>query len=140
MAFQSKRSRAAGLGKEHHQGLTSQGRDGRTQEPPTSQPDQARRLHRDVGDLAHEVVSLRLLPERIDVVAESQRIASHVRSFERSRTFYDWCHYVSLIERKRGTLRNGESLRTEPEPLKKLQAILLRHKGDRFMAHNEPAW
>ena len=49
-------------------------------------------------------------------------------------------HYVSLIERKRGTLRNGESLRTETEPLKKLQAILLRHKGDRFMAQNEPAW
>ena len=30
---------------------------------------------------AHEVVSLRLYPERIDVVAENSRIASHVRSF-----------------------------------------------------------
>lgn len=75
------------------------------------------------------MVSLRLLPKRVDVVAESQRIASHVRSFERSWTFYDWRHYVSLIERERGTLRNGESLRTEPAPLKKQQAILLRHKG-----------
>ena len=84
---------------------------------------------------AHEVVSLRLYPERIDVVAENARIASHVRSFERSQTFYDWRHYVSLIERKPGALRNGAPFETLPEPLKKLQAILLRHEGgDRVMA------
>lgn len=84
---------------------------------------------------AHEVVSLRLYPERIDVVAENSRIASHVRSFERSQTFYDWRHYVSLIERKPGALRNGAPFETLPEPLKKLQAILLRHEGgDRVMA------
>lgn len=28
------------------------------------------------------------------MVAENARIASHVRSFERSQTFYDWRHYV----------------------------------------------
>jgi hypothetical protein len=84
---------------------------------------------------AHEVVSLRLYPERIDVVAENARIASHARSFERSQTFYDWRHYVSLIERKPGALRNGAPFETLPEPLKKLQAILLRHEGgDRVMA------
>ncbi len=55
-------------------------------------------------EYAHEVVSLRLYPERVEVVAESARIASHVRSFERSQTFYDWRHYVSLIERKPGAL------------------------------------
>ncbi len=35
----------------------------------------------------HEVVSLRLYPDRLDVVAENIRIASHARSFERSLTF-----------------------------------------------------
>lgn len=86
-------------------------------------------------EYAHEVVSLRLYPERVEVVAESARIASHVRSFERSQTFYDWRHYVSLIERKPGALRNGAPFETLPEPLKKLQAILLRHAGgDRVMA------
>ena len=80
-------------------------------------------------------MSLRLYPERIDVVAENERIASHPRSFERSLTFYDWRHYVSLIERKPGALRNGAPFETLPEPLKKLQAILLRHEGgDRVMA------
>jgi DNA replication protein DnaC len=84
---------------------------------------------------AHEVVSLRLYPDRLDVVAENARVASHVRSFERSQTFYDWRHYVSLIERKPGALRNGAPFETLPEPLKKLQAILLRHEGgDRVMA------
>lgn len=44
---------------------------------------------------AHEVVSLRLYPDRLDVVAEITRLATHVRSFERSQTFYDWRHYVA---------------------------------------------
>jgi len=84
---------------------------------------------------AHEVVSLRLYPDRLDVVADNTRVASHARSFERSQTFYDWRHYVSLIERKPGALRNGAPFETLPEPLKKLQGILLRHEGgDRVMA------
>jgi hypothetical protein len=84
---------------------------------------------------AHEVLSLRLYPERIDGVAENARIASHARSFERSQTFYDWRHDVSLIERKPGALRNGAPFETLPEPLQKLQAILLRREGgDRVMA------
>lgn len=89
---------------------------------------------------AHEVVSLRLYPERIDVVADNTRIASHARSFERSLTFYDWRHYVSLIERKPGALRNGAPFATLPEPLKKLQAIItaLRALKLHGMAANHP--
>jgi len=84
---------------------------------------------------AHEVVSLRLYPDRLEVVAENARVATHVRSFERSQTFYDWRHYVSLIERKPGALRNGAPFETLPEALKKLQGILLRREGgDRVMA------
>jgi hypothetical protein len=44
---------------------------------------------------AREVVSLRLYPDRLGVVAESARVATHVRSFERSQTFCDWRHYVA---------------------------------------------
>ena len=47
-----------------------------------------------LSEHAHEVVSLRLYPDRHDVVAENARLATHVRSFERSQTFYDWRHYV----------------------------------------------
>jgi hypothetical protein len=63
---------------------------------------------------AHEVVSLRLYPDRLDVVAENARIASHVRSFERSLTFYDWRHYVSLIERKPGACATARPSRPCP--------------------------
>ena len=42
---------------------------------------------------------------------------------------------MTLIERKPGALRNGAPFETLPEPLRKLQAILLRHEGgDRVMA------
>ena len=37
---------------------------------------------------AHEVVSLRLYPDLLEVVADNARVAAHVRSFERSQTCY----------------------------------------------------
>lgn len=63
------------------------------------------------------------------------RVATHSRSFERSQTFYDWQHYISLLERKPGGLRNGAPFEDMPQPLKQLQAILLRREGgDSVMA------
>lgn len=57
------------------------------------------------------------------------------RCFERDQTLYDWTHYIALIERKPGALRNGAPFRTMPEPLRQLQDQLLRHSGgDRVMA------
>jgi hypothetical protein len=58
-----------------------------------------------------------------------------VRSFERDQTIYDWMHYISLIERKPGALRNGAPFKTMPAPLQDLQRQLLKHPGgDRVMA------
>jgi len=57
------------------------------------------------------------------------------RSFERDQTLYDWTHYISLIERKPGALRNGAPFKTMPEPLQELQRQLLKYPGgDRVMA------
>jgi hypothetical protein len=39
---------------------------------------------------AHRVVSLRLYPTELIVMADGGEIARHRRSFERDRTFYDW--------------------------------------------------
>lgn len=66
----------------------------------------------------HKVVSLRLYPERFDVVAENARIASHARSFERSPTFYDRRYNVSLIESKSDVLRNRPLLGAARSPEK----------------------
>jgi transposase len=84
---------------------------------------------------AHRVVSLRIYPFELVVVAEAREVARHARSFEREQTFYDWQHYISLIEKKPGGLRNGAPFAAMPEPLVRLQGHLLKHPGgDRVMA------
>lgn len=86
-------------------------------------------------EFAHRVVSLRIYPTELVIVADAQEIARHVRSFERYQTFYDFRHYIGLIERKPGALRNGAPFAEMPEPLLRLQRHLLRHAGgDRVMA------
>lgn len=84
---------------------------------------------------AHHVISLRVYPDELRMVAEGQEIARHVRSFERDQTFYDFRHYIGLIDRKPGALRNGAPFATMPEPLIALQRHLLKQPGgDRVMA------
>ena len=57
------------------------------------------------------------------------------RSFERDQTFYDWQHYIGLVQRKPGALRNGAPFKTMPAPLQELQRQLLKNPGgDRVMA------
>ena len=86
-------------------------------------------------EYAHRVVSLRVYPFELVVIAEGEEIARHARSFERDQTFYDWRHYISLIVKKPGALRNGAPFATMPEPLVRLQGCLLKHPGgDRVMA------
>ena len=81
------------------------------------------------------VVSLRAYPEFLRVVDSHGEVVDLVRSFERDQTFYDWRHYISLIERKPGALRNGAPFKTMPEPLQELQRQLLKNAGgDRVMA------
>jgi transposase len=84
---------------------------------------------------AHRVLSLRVYPMRIEVVADAEKVAGHERSFERDRTIYDWRHYIEILQTKPGALRNGAPFETMPEPLRKLQRHLLTHPGgDRAMA------
>ena len=83
----------------------------------------------------HAVVSLRAYADGLLVVGPDGRQVRLQRSFERDQTLYDWMHYIALIERKPGALRNGAPFKTMPEPLQELQRQLLRHSGgDRVMA------
>jgi hypothetical protein len=84
---------------------------------------------------AHRIVSLRLYPAHIDIVVDSQKVATHARCFERDQTIFDWRHYIDLVAQKPGALRNGAPFETMPEPLRQLQRQLLnRPGGDRVMA------
>jgi hypothetical protein len=84
---------------------------------------------------ANRLVSQRIYPERIAVVAEGQVLCEHARTIERShhqpgRTVYDWRHYLAVIQRKPGALRSGAPFVDLPEPFRRLQGHLLKHPGD----------
>jgi len=86
-------------------------------------------------ELAGQMVSTRLYPTRVVVVAEDQIVASHARLGDRGQTSYDWQHYIPLVQRKPGVLRNGAPFADMPAPLLSLQRVLLKRPGgDRVMA------
>jgi hypothetical protein len=86
-------------------------------------------------ELAGQQVSTRLYPGRVVVVADDKVAASHERLSDRGQTRYDWQHYIPLVQRKPGVLRNGAPFADMPEPLIALQRALMRRQGgDRVMA------
>lgn len=86
-------------------------------------------------ELVGQMVSIRTYPDRIDFVAHDRIVASHHRCFGRYEARYDWQHYIPLIERKPGALRNGAPFADMPEPLQRLRGLLLKREGgDRIMA------
>ena len=87
--------------------------------------------------LANRMVSIHLYAGRVAFYDDSGWVASHQRLLDRDNASYDWLHYVPLIERKPGALRNGAPFEDMPQPLLKLQAALLRRErqeGGRLMA------
>ena len=76
------------------------------------------------ASFANRPVSVRVYPERIVVAAEGQILCEHPRIIERShhlpgRTVYDWRHYLAVIQRKPGALRNGAPFIDLPEAFKR---------------------
>jgi transposase len=87
------------------------------------------------AEAAHQVVSLRAYPDEVVLVREGQVLARHARCFDRYQTRYDWRHYIGIIQRKPGALRDGAPFAELPTPLRTLQHHLLRRPGgDRVMA------
>jgi hypothetical protein len=92
------------------------------------------------ASLANRPVSLRIYPERLVVAAEGQVLCEHDRVIQRShhlpyRTIYDWRHYLAVVQRKPGALRNGAPFAELPAAFKQLQEHMLRRTGgDREMA------
>lgn len=88
---------------------------------------------------ANRPVSLRVYPDRVVVAAEGQIICEHRRIIDRShdrpgQTVYDWRHYLAVVQRKPGALRNGAPFAELPDAFRMLQQHLLRKPGgDREM-------
>ena len=86
-------------------------------------------------ELHGQMVSTRLYPASVVVVADDKIVARHDRLSNAGETRYDWQHYIPLLQRKPGALRNGAPFADMPEPLQRLRRALLRNPGgDRVMA------
>ncbi len=87
--------------------------------------------------LANQQVAIHLYPDRIEISSENAIVACHTRLLDRDQVSYYWQHYIPLIERKPGALRNGAPFADMPIPFAKLQTALRRRErqqGDRIMA------
>ena len=91
------------------------------------------------ASFANRPVSLRIYPERLVIAAEGQILCEHARLIQRSHdvpshTIYDWRHYLAVVQRKPGALRNGAPFAELPKAFKLLQDQMLRMPGgDREM-------
>ena len=86
-------------------------------------------------ELAGQRVSTRLYPNRVEIATDEAIVASHERLANRGHICYDWQHYIALVQRKPGALRNGAPFADMPQPLQRLRQGLLRHDGgDKIMA------
>ena len=90
------------------------------------------------ASFANRPVSLHIYPDRLVIVAEGHVICTHERIIDRShqpgRVIYDWRHYLAVVQRKPGALRNGAPFVEMPDAFRKLQDQMLRKPGgDREM-------
>jgi transposase len=91
------------------------------------------------ASFANRPVSLRIYPERLVVAAEGNILCEHTRIIQRShklpaKTIYDWRHYLAVVQRKPGALRNGAPFLELPPAFRQLQDHMLRKPGgDREM-------
>ena len=87
--------------------------------------------------LVNSKATIHLYADRIDICTENAIIARHQRLLGREQVSYDWQHYIPLIERKPGALRNGAPFADMPLLFAQLQTALRhreRQQGDRIMA------
>ena len=91
------------------------------------------------ASFANRPLSLHVYADKLLFVAEAQLIAEHRRVFSRDhgsqgKTIYNWRHYLAVLQRKPGALRNGAPFLELPPAFRALQKQLLKHPGgDREM-------
>ena len=72
--------------------------------------------------------------DRIVIRQDGETVGEHPRCFERNKVIYNPWHYVPILKRKPGALRNGAPFRdwALPKALRRVRARLVRHEdGDR---------
>ena len=83
---------------------------------------------------AYCAVSVRAYADRIEIVTDGKVIGAHKRHFGRDKTEFNPWHYVPLLDRKPGALRNGAPFKDWDLPLslQKVRGHLMKQpSGDR---------
>jgi transposase len=80
---------------------------------------------------AKRTVSLRTYANRVVAVADGEIIGDHQRDFGKKQVVYNPWHYVPLLERKPGALRNGAPFKDWdlPDALQKVRLHLMKRLG-----------
>lgn len=82
------------------------------------------------ASFANRPISLRIYPDRLVVAAEGKILSEHVRRDHLPpKTIYDWRHYLAVVQRKTGALRNGAPFLELPPAFRQLQDHMLRKPG-----------
>jgi transposase len=79
--------------------------------------------------MAGRVVQLRAYADRVVATHDGQSVAEHPRYFGRGRTVYDVRHYLAVLQRKPGAIRNGAPF--QPGELPSALAEVRRRLADR---------
>ena len=81
--------------------------------------------------------------DRIVIRQDGETVGEHPRCFERNKVLYNPWHYVPILKRKPGALRNGPPFRdwALPDALRRIRARLNRHgDGDRQVVKMARCW
>ena len=82
-------------------------------------------------EYANRQVDVRVYPHKINVFCDGQNIGKHHRCLDRHKKILNPYHYLSLLDRKPGALRNGEPFKDWdlPESILKVKDILMSKQG-----------
>jgi transposase len=86
------------------------------------------------ASVAGQAVSVRITANQVRVVAHGEIIAAHQRVFGRDKLVCDPWHYLPVLEKKPGALRDGAPFVAWdlPQPIRTVRDRILKHpKGDR---------
>jgi hypothetical protein len=80
---------------------------------------------------AHQTVSVRAYANKVVITAKNKVIGEHERQFGRDKTIFNPWHYVPLLERKPGALRNGAPFHEWelPSAIQKIREVLIAKRG-----------
>jgi transposase len=87
---------------------------------------------------AGKIVQCKSYADRLIFIYGGKEVGQHIRKFTKGGTYYDWRHYLPLLARKPGALRNGSPFTEMPLPdeLLIVQNHLQQHPhGIRDFAH-----